>query len=149
MQPLATLRLKTGCDSCVHKCCSQPYDWVFLTVREIYRLVAASGRREEEFVTNRQNSKTGHLFRTLNLPCTFLDTRTGQCTVYEARPLVCRLFPFYIEPLTGHATLLPVQCGDNLHFVPLDSDGGWCLLDFQDSARQWLAEIWDEAIRHD
>jgi Fe-S-cluster containining protein len=147
MHDLATLKLKTDCGSCVHKCCSQPYDWVFLTAREISALEAASGLSEEGFVVERQNPNTGHAFRTLNLPCRFLDSNTGQCTVYESRPLVCRLFPFYIEPLTGHATLLPVQCGSNLQFLPYDSgDGGWRLSDSRESAQQWLAELWSEAL---
>jgi Fe-S-cluster containining protein len=146
MDELRELRLKVNCRSCVHKCCSQPYDWVFLTSQEISRLKTASGLSEEEFVTKRENSNNGHVFRTLNLPCRFLNSETGECRVYEARPLVCRLFPFYVEPLTGHATLLPVQCGANLQFLPFDSkDDGWRLIDFDEDARNWLAELWKEA----
>ena len=26
------------------------------------------------------------------LRCTFLDSKSGQCEVYEARPMICRLF---------------------------------------------------------
>ena len=139
MQELRELRVKTECGSCVHKCCSQPYDWVYLTLSEVSCLKLASGLTEEEFVVRRQNANTGYVFRTLNLPCRFLNSQTGQCTVYESRPLVCRLFPFYVEPLTGHATLLPAQCGVNLHFLPSYSDGGWRLIDLEEDARQWLS----------
>jgi len=99
-------------------------------------------------VTERKNLNSGLTFQTLNLPCRFLDKESGLCTVYEERPLVCRIFPFYLEPLTGHATLLPVQCGVNLQIVPLGSLNGWSLRDFETAAKQWLAEIWDEAELH-
>src|SRR5205085_8339504 len=109
MKSLRVLRLKTNCSACVHKCCSEPYDWVYLTSQEIYQLTVASGLPENEFVVKRRNANTGHQFRTLDLPCRFLDSQTGRCNVYDSRPLVCRLFPFYPEPLTGYATLLPAQ----------------------------------------
>jgi uncharacterized protein len=146
MKELRVLRLKTDCGSCVNKCCSQPYDWVYLTSQESSRLKAASGIPEEEFMSERQNSKTGYVFRTLNLPCRFLDAQTGRCTVYESRPLACRLFPFYVDPLTGHATLYSAECGDNLLFPPTDSEDGWRLTDLEEEVRQWMVEFWDEAV---
>ena len=146
MKSLRELRLKTNCSACVHKCCSEPYDWVYLTSQEIYQLTVASGLPENEFVVKRQNANTGHQFRTLDLPCRFLDSQTGQCKVYDFRPLVCRLFPFYPEPLTGHATLLPAQCGTNLQFLASDSDDGWQLSDLEEEAKRWLIELWNEAM---
>src|SRR5690348_12688270 len=116
MKDLPTLRIKTNCASCVNKCCSQPYDWVCLTSRETARLEVASGVAAHEFVSERTNQTTGHVVKTLDLPCRFLDAATGQCTVYESRPLVCRLFPFHLDPLTASATLYPIECGDNLLF---------------------------------
>jgi Fe-S-cluster containining protein len=145
MQQLRDLRIRTACDQCASKCCSQPYDWVYLTLREIEALEVASGLERKSFVEEQLNSATGYRFRTLNLPCQFLDKETGRCNVYEARPLVCRIFPFYPEPLTGHATLLPVQCGENLHFLEMESKNGWRLADFDDDLRLWLIELWDEA----
>ena len=91
------------------------------------------------------NATTGLHFRALNLPCRFLDKKSGKCTIYESRPLVCRVFPFYPEPLTGHATLLPAQCGANLHVLPMDSDEGWCLADHEKATHQWLRDLWSEA----
>ena len=146
MRELRELRVRTDCGSCVNKCCSQPYDWVYLTSAEISRLKTITGLVEDEFVVTRLNENTGHVFRTLDLPCRFLDSSTGRCNVYEVRPLVCRLFPFYPEPLTGHTTLMPAQCGENLHFVPDDVDGSWCLMNYEKDARQWLAELWNEAL---
>jgi Fe-S-cluster containining protein len=147
VESLRQLTLKTSCESCMHKCCSQPYDWVFLTQREILLLQSASGLPEHEFVTVRRNPRTGHEFKTLNLPCQFLNEKTGDCTVYGSRPLVCRIFPFYLEPMTGHATLLPIQCGSNLHILPSTSQGaGWKLSDFEAAAQEWAEDLWKEAV---
>ena len=145
MQRLDELRVLTDCGSCTNKCCSQPYDWVFLTQREITLISSTTGLEERDFVVQRMNGNANLTFRTLNLPCRFLDAHTGLCGIYEVRPLVCRLFPFYQEPLTGHATLLPVQCGANLHFVSTENPKGWCLQDFEATIQQWLADIWREA----
>ena len=64
--------------------------------------------------------------------------------MYEHRPLACRLFPFYIDPVTGDATLYPAACDDNMTFPPIDSNEGWRLIDFEDEASQWVAEFWNE-----
>jgi len=146
MQSLRQLTVRTDCDSCDHKCCSQPYDWVFLTEEEIDSLRRASGVGEEQFVTLRRNRNTGYSFKTLNLPCRFLEPGSGRCSVYESRPLVCRMFPFYLEPLTGDATLLPVQCGDRLHILQDPKEpGGWSLSSLEDVAQAWCSELWREA----
>lgn len=147
MGKLENLKLTINCRNCENKCCSEPYDWVYLTSKEICLLEKASGVSERNFVTIRKNNTTGHIFKTLNLPCQFLNPNTGECTVYESRPIVCQIFPFYLEPLTGDATLLPAQCGTNLKVLPFDSpDAGWSLTNFKEEALQWFAELWKEAI---
>jgi uncharacterized protein len=143
MRELIELRLKTNCGSCMNKCCSQPDDWVYLTARESSRLEIISGVSKEEFTAERENAKTGYVFRTLKLPCRFLDSQTGQCTVYEARPMACRLYPFHVDPFDGSATLYSSECGDNLLFPSLDSESAWRLMDFEEDVHQWVAEFWD------
>lgn len=146
MKELLELRLRTNCGSCVNKCCSQPHDWVYLTSQESSRLSAASGLPESEFTVKRPIANGDYVLRALNLPCRFLDAQTGRCTVYESRPLACRLFPFFVDPLTGNATLYPAGCGDNLLFPQLDSEAGWNLTEFEEDARQWMAELWSESL---
>ncbi|MFY9620649.1 MAG: YkgJ family cysteine cluster protein [Pyrinomonadaceae bacterium] len=145
MRELPILTIKISCDSCPDKCCSQPYDWVYLTSREISQLEAASGFPREKFVVRQKNSSTGHEFRILNLPCPFFEAQTGLCTVYDSRPLGCRLFPFYLDPLTGDATFHPASCGEQLSFPSPNTKEGWCLRDLEGSAREWLTEFWQEA----
>ncbi|HKO44471.1 MAG TPA: YkgJ family cysteine cluster protein [Pyrinomonadaceae bacterium] len=139
------MRLKTECGSCPDKCCSQPYDWVYLTAGEISRLVKASGVSEEVFVIEQTNANTGHAFRILKLPCRFFDSQTGSCTVYESRPLACRVFPFYVDPITGNATFHPAVCGEQLSFPAPDDEKGWRLIDLEGDVRQWMTEFWQEA----
>jgi Fe-S-cluster containining protein len=141
MKPLQEIRLRTNCTACREKCCSEPYDWVYLTRAEIARLEDASGLPSSAFVEERRNP-AGLRLRVLNLPCRFLAAN-GECSVYEGRPLVCQLFPFYPEPLSGTATLLPVQCGDNLVFE--DGPTSWSLADYEGEIRLWLAALWSEA----
>jgi Fe-S-cluster containining protein len=139
------IRVRVSCDQCTNKCCSQPYDWVYLTEDEIVSLEIGSGLGREEFVTTQKNPVTGFTFQTLNLPCRFLDPNSGACTVYAHRPLVCRTFPFYPEPLTGYIGLLPAQCGSNLDILPIDGDVGWALDDFRDDIKWWMKRLWREA----
>ncbi|HEY0427508.1 MAG TPA: YkgJ family cysteine cluster protein [Pyrinomonadaceae bacterium] len=145
MQALKELKIKTDCAKCIHKCCSEPYDWVYMTKKEISRISIISGLPKDKFVVKRRNAHTGYVFNTLNLPCRFLDSKSGNCTIYESRPLVCRLFPFYPEPLTGQVTFLPAQCGSNLYFVSPE-DMGWSLSEFEQETYQWLTDLWNEAI---
>ncbi|MCA1790418.1 MAG: YkgJ family cysteine cluster protein [Thioalkalivibrio sp.] len=143
------LRLSTICDRCTNKCCSKPYDWVYLTEEEISNIQALTGLLPDEFSSVHSNRHGKVAFRVLNLPCRFLKLPTGECTIYGSRPLVCKLFPFYPEPLTGHATLLPAQCGENLVFYPTDSAEGWTLQDFDAEVLEWLPSLWREAAeRH-
>ena len=144
MKELTVLRLKTNCEACVNKCCSQPYDWVYLTSRESSLLRDISGISEEEFIAERPDANTGYVVRTLNRPCRFLDTETGQCTVYESRPLACRLFPFYVDPFTGKATLYSTECNENMIFPPASSEEGWRLIDLEQDVRKWIIEFWNE-----
>ena len=147
MKELQVLQLKTDCGSCVNKCCSQPYDWVYLTTQEARRLQEASGVAPAEFMSERQNPSTGYIIRTLDLPCRFFDSSSGRCNVYESRPLACRIFPFYLDPLTGTATLYAAECGENLLFPEGDCEGSWRLQDLVPEAEKWTEEFWAETIK--
>jgi Fe-S-cluster containining protein len=143
---LEQLRLSTTCHTCSDKCCSQPYDWVYLTDREV-DVIAAHTRLDPTAFSRVQVNHYGKAaLRVLMLPCQFLQPETGKCTIYESRPLVCRLFPFYPEPMTGTMALLPAQCGENLLFHSVDSDAGWALSDFDQATRDWCRELWSDAF---
>ena len=90
--------LKYDCDKCIAYCCSI-YDRVQVTKRDIRRL-AAHFRVLPEVAIQRFTKLNGKerilrrkADRLFGLACTFLDQDTRKCTIYDARPLVCREFP--------------------------------------------------------
>lgn len=145
MHPLVRARITTQCSECEDKCCTQPYDWVYLTNIEIDKISKTTGLQPSEFTTAEKNPATGDEFKLLMLPCCFYESSTGLCTVHQVRPLVCRLFPVYPEPITGTAMLMSSQCGERLKFLPQDSSDGWSLADHQLDIKRWLRDFWAEA----
>ena len=90
--------LKYDCDNCIAYCCSI-YDRVQVTPRDIRRL-ATHFRVPLEVATERFTKLNGKerilrrkADRLFGQACTFLDQDTRKCTIYDARPLVCREFP--------------------------------------------------------
>ena len=90
--------LKYDCDKCIAYCCSI-YDRVQVTPRDIRRL-AAHFRVLPEVAIERFTKLNGKerilrrkADRLFGRACTFLDQDTRKCTIYNARPLVCREFP--------------------------------------------------------
>lgn len=90
--------IKYDCDKCVAYCCSI-YDRVQVTPRDIRRLAAhfrvlpevASPRFTKLFGKERiLRRKADRLF---GQACMFLNQETRKCTIYDARPAVCREFP--------------------------------------------------------
>ncbi len=111
MRTNQTVRFK--CHHCLH-CCTDvvalPTPW------DVVQIVRQTGRHPDEFIefltpdeisnvdeddptwlicgderylmALQRDSKTG---------CIFLDQYTRACTIYEARPLLCRLFPFRVK----------------------------------------------------
>jgi uncharacterized protein len=86
------------CTKCPAYCCSI-YERVQVTPRDIKRLAKQFGvdfeTAQKKFTTTWQGErilrrKADPIF---GKACKFLDTATRQCTIYFARPLVCREFP--------------------------------------------------------
>jgi hypothetical protein len=88
-----------NCDRCPAYCCSYPR--IIVTEADIKRLArhhgvsAATARKRftkkgqepDERVLRHQADEH---FKTI---CRFLDLKTRKCTIYEARPRICRDFP--------------------------------------------------------
>jgi Fe-S-cluster containining protein len=140
--PLASLRISVDCAKCLKKCCSQPHDHVYLTRREEERLARRSGQAPEDFVVRVRNPHTGFEFRTLQLPCRFYEASTGRCGVYEDRPLVCRLYPFYLDPASAGVILDPGPCRENYR---AGDPGGWTVGEHEAETARWFRELWEEA----
>lgn len=91
------LRVLFNCSKCPAYCCS--YDRIEVTRSDILRLARHFGLSYEqaekrytkiaygERVLRRQ---TDHIFKRV---CQFLDKQSRRCTIYDARPGVCREYP--------------------------------------------------------
>jgi Fe-S-cluster containining protein len=95
-----TSGLRFECTQC-GKCCMRrgKYAYVYLGDEEITRLAKTVGMTEAAF--RRRYTIVDELgwtqieFR--DEYCPFLDRKSNGCTVYEARPVQCRTFPFWVD----------------------------------------------------
>ena len=98
-------KIKYDCLKCTGYCCS--YDRIEVSEKDVKRLAKYFGMteqdvkskhtktyklKENEEVTLEQilRHKKDHIFTSV---CKFLDSDSRQCTIYEARPKVCRQYP--------------------------------------------------------
>ena len=90
--------LRFACIRC-SKCCRHETGYVFLSERDIQRLVAAAAFAKERFLEAycRTVPLGGGSFISLkekeNFDCIFWED--DGCSVYEHRPLQCRTYPFW------------------------------------------------------
>ncbi|MGF1611546.1 MAG: YkgJ family cysteine cluster protein [Kiloniellales bacterium] len=92
-------RTKYDCGRCPAYCCTYPR--IPVTKRDLKRLAKHFGisleQAKERFSKKGANKRErvlrhqqDHIFGTA---CRFLDTETRNCTIYKARPQICRDFP--------------------------------------------------------
>lgn len=87
----------TGCG----KCCTGSPGYVFLSRSDFDQLAAHLQMTPEEFAhryTRLVNGQYALLDRPHSADCIFL--RDNRCTVYSARPIQCRTFPWWIHNLS-------------------------------------------------
>lgn len=88
-------------------CCRFDSGYVFLSAKDLERLAAFLGISPDETkATYCRSVETGlaprlSLREQPNYDCTFW--RNGECSVYEARPLQCRTYPFWTPTLSSRA----------------------------------------------
>ena len=92
-----SLRVLFNCSKCPAFCCS--YERIEITRKDIQRLAVHFALTYEEaekrFTKIARRSRVlrhhkDHIFESV---CAFLDSDTRRCTIYEARPGVCRTYP--------------------------------------------------------
>jgi Fe-S-cluster containining protein len=79
-------------------CCTGAPGYVWVTPEEIARLAGSRGEAIDAFST-RYVRRVGSRYSLIEKPggdCVFWDSKAG-CTVYEARPVQCRTWPFWEE----------------------------------------------------
>lgn len=96
-KPSRSLPVMYNCSKCPAYCCS--YDRVEVTKRDLLRIANHFGisyKQAERRYTKASpvgiilRHKKDHIFRKV---CEFLDTEKRQCTIYDARPGLCRGYP--------------------------------------------------------
>ena len=91
--------LNYDCDKCPAYCCTYPL--IEINKRDIARLARHFGLSYAQAETRFTKYDKGEKVRALRHQkdrhftsvCMFLNTRTRQCTIYDARPGVCREYP--------------------------------------------------------
>ncbi|HXS53784.1 MAG TPA: YkgJ family cysteine cluster protein [Usitatibacter sp.] len=93
------VRVQYRCEKCPAFCCT--YTEIEVTRRDVERLARhfslAYGQAEERFTKPDAKGKVRMLRhrkdKVFDSACMFLDQEKRRCTVYEARPGVCRKYP--------------------------------------------------------
>lgn len=83
-------------------CCTGAPGYVWVDAEEIARLAENRGESVEDF-GRRYVRRVGHRLSLIERPggdCIFWDKSAG-CTVYEARPVQCRTWPFWLENIAS------------------------------------------------
>jgi Fe-S-cluster containining protein len=91
----------SGCDACGGNCCIGESGFIWITLSEI-KFLATHLNISEEDVRLKYLEKKGYKYSIKevklsedNYACTFFDLKKKQCSIYEARPVQCRTFPFW------------------------------------------------------
>ena len=90
----------SACDTCEGRCCTGESGYIYVTKTEIEKIALLLEMDVKEFIN-------GYLFKKNykysikekknadSYECIFYDSKTNGCTIYGARPLQCKTFPFW------------------------------------------------------
>lgn len=102
--------LRFSCSPECNACCIShgEYEYVYLQSTDIPRLAALLGQGTLEFLGNYTFRENGWTVLRMDEPsCPFLEGL--RCSVYEARPIQCRTFPFWHEFLESRDSWLALK----------------------------------------
>ncbi len=89
------------CSSCEGNCCIGESGYIWISNEEIATLSNYLGISTEDTIlrylikVNYKYSIKERKISENNFSCIFFDLNKKQCSVYEARPIQCRTFPFW------------------------------------------------------
>ena len=91
----------SGCEACGGNCCIGESGYIWINKQEIEFLAKHLKITLDELRVKYLN-KIGYKYSIKevqlgenNYACTFFDLNKKQCSIYEARPVQCRTFPFW------------------------------------------------------
>jgi Fe-S-cluster containining protein len=93
--------VEVDCNSCQDKCCTYKGWKIFFTEDERRRVERLYGLNKAALIDQFQSRRGTDPVYAITLPCPFFSEKDGKCGVYDARPLICRIFPVEIEVITG------------------------------------------------
>jgi len=102
------MQIRYDCSKCPAYCCT--YDEINIDQRDLKRLAKHFGISVEAAEARYTKIRGGAIVlrhrkdETFGTACTFLDPKTRRCTVYDARPGVCRAYPDH--PTCGYYEFL-------------------------------------------
>ncbi|OHD11779.1 MAG: hypothetical protein A2Z96_07745 [Spirochaetes bacterium GWB1_48_6] len=138
--PFYSAGLQFQCTQC-HSCCRHDPGYVFLSREDLNRLSTHHSLSPEEFIKKYcrwEDFGTGEMLSLVekkNFDCIFWD---NGCTVYPARPLQCRAYPFWENPMKSLQTW-----NYEARFCPGINQGK---LHSPEVIKQWLKERADSPI---
>ena len=89
-----------ACESCQGKCCTGESGYIYVNKTEIENISTLLDMPIKEFVNQ-------YLFKKMykysikevvyngSYECVFYDRESNGCTIYDARPMQCKTFPFW------------------------------------------------------
>eukprot|EP01029_Cantina_marsupialis_P025148 TRINITY_DN66159_c0_g1_i1.p2 TRINITY_DN66159_c0_g1~~TRINITY_DN66159_c0_g1_i1.p2 ORF type:complete len:127 (+),score=21.42 TRINITY_DN66159_c0_g1_i1:775-1155(+) len=90
-----------GCETCAGNCCIGESGNIWISSQEITKLASLLELSEEE-ARDAFLEKRGYKYSIKevklaedNFACVFFDLEKKGCSIYEARPIQCRTFPFW------------------------------------------------------
>lgn len=90
----------SACEDCQARCCTGESGYIYVSKAEIKAIAKLLKMDERDFVQK-------YLFKKMykysikerkngdSYECIFYDAASNGCTIYDARPLQCRTFPFW------------------------------------------------------
>jgi Fe-S-cluster containining protein len=102
--------LQFTCTQC-GACCTGAPGVVWVTDEELQQIADILGKTigEVRLLHTRKFGRRTSLTEFANGDCTFFDGRTRRCTIYEARPIQCRTWPFWNSNLESPETWAETQ----------------------------------------
>ena len=91
----------SACASCKGNCCIGESGYIWINTKEIQLLANCLKISEYELISNKLKNINGRYsiketkLSKNNYACVFFDTNKRACSIYDARPLQCRTFPFW------------------------------------------------------
>jgi Fe-S-cluster containining protein len=88
------------CSTCKDKPCCRYHGWkVFFLQEEREAVLVEYGAEFANRIDAYHNRANGTVYA-VDLPCPFFEESRGNCQIYDTRPMICRVFPVEIEPVT-------------------------------------------------